>query len=70
MGQYMATIKAGFVIFATMATTEGIEDARAFLRTNGFAKDQARLYRHDGQVMVELLRPWNGATPLDPPAAV
>lgn len=58
MGQNMQVIKAGFVVFATQDTREGIEDARAYLRNKAFTKEQARLYRHDGQVLVELLKDW------------
>lgn len=54
----MTTIKAGFVVFATQDTRDGIEDARAWLRESGLQKDQARLYRHDGMVLVELLKDW------------
>jgi hypothetical protein len=37
---------------------KAMKDARAYLKAQGFTKEQARLYRHDGQVLVELLKNW------------
>ena len=53
----MAKIKTGFVVFATQDTPSGIADARAWLSENAMKQDQVRLYRLDGQVLVETLKP-------------
>jgi hypothetical protein len=58
MGEKMQVIKSGVVVFATQDTRDGILDARAWLKEHGFTPVQARLYRHDGQVLVELLKDW------------
>ena len=57
MGQAMDKIKAGFVVFATDDTREGIIDAREWLNASGLTPQDARLYRHNGQTLVELLKP-------------
>ena len=54
----MDKIKAGFVVFATADTSDGIAEARAWLKEHGFTPDRARLYRHERQVLVELLQDW------------
>lgn len=53
----MDKIKTGFVVFATDDTRCGILDARAWLKENNMTPDQVRLYRHDGQILVETLKP-------------
>ena len=49
-------IKAGVIVFATSDCREGISDARAWLKEKGFKPDEVRLYRHDGQALIETLR--------------
>jgi len=53
----MAEIKTGFVVFATQDTPSGIADAREWLAKKAMKPDHVRLYRMDGQVLVETLKP-------------
>jgi len=48
-------IKAGTVIFATLDCKDGLADARSWLVEQKLTPQQVRLYRHDGQVLVETL---------------
>lgn len=57
MGQDMATIKTGVIVFATDASREGILEARAWLKEKGLTPDQVRLFRLNDQTLVETLRP-------------
>lgn len=57
LGQIMATIKTGVVVFATEDTREGIFAAREWLKEKALTKEAVRLYRHDGLVLVETLQP-------------
>ena len=50
-------IKVGTIIFATLDCKEGLADARAWLVEKKLTPDQVRLYRLDGQVLVEALKP-------------
>ena len=61
----MNKIKAGFVVFATDDTREGIMAAREWLKGSGLTPQDARLYRHNGQTLVELLKPCC-IMPIDP----
>lgn len=49
----MGKIKTGFIVFATDASREGVEDARAWLREKKLTPDQVRLYQHDGMTLVQ-----------------
>jgi hypothetical protein len=49
-------IKVGTIIFATLDCKEGLADARAWLVERKLTPDQVRLYRLDGQVLVETLK--------------
>ena len=49
-------IKAGVVVFATDDSRAGIEDARAWLKEKGLTPDQVRLYRANGQTLVETIK--------------
>ena len=49
----MGKIKAGFVVYATDSTRDGVEDARAWLREKRLTPDQVRLYQHDGMTLVQ-----------------
>jgi len=57
MGHVMNEIKAGFVVFATDDTREGIMAAREWVKGTNLTPELARLYRHNGQALVELLKP-------------
>lgn len=57
MPQHGNEIKPGFVVFATEDTRDGILDARAWLKEKGLQPDQVRLFRHNGQVLVETIKP-------------
>jgi len=50
-------IKVGTIIFATLDCKEGLADARAWLVDQKLTPQQVRLYRHDGQVLVDALKP-------------
>lgn len=50
-------IKAGVIVFATSDCREGIADARGWLKEKGLKPDEVRLYRHEGQALIETLRP-------------
>lgn len=45
-------IQAGTVIFATDASAEGIEAAKAWARAQGFTADDVRIVKRDGQCLV------------------
>jgi len=49
-------IKAGTIIFATDASEEGREDARAWLRERGYTPQDVRLYERDGMTLAQALR--------------
>lgn len=49
-------IKSGVIVFATGDSREGVADARAWLKEKSLTPQDVRLYRHDGQVLVETLR--------------
>lgn len=57
MGRNLAVIKTGVVVFATDDSREGVLDARSWLREKGLTPDQVRLFRLNGQTLVEALRP-------------
>ena len=57
MRQDVAAIKTGVVVFATDDSREGVLDARAWLKEKGLTPDQVRLFRLNGQTLVETLRP-------------
>lgn len=46
-------ISKGTVIFATSDCREGFDDARAWLTKQGYTTKDARMYRHDGMILVE-----------------
>lgn len=50
-------IKPGWIVFATADCAEGIRDARAWLKGKSLTPQDVRLYRLNGQVLVETLRP-------------
>jgi hypothetical protein len=50
-------IKAGVIVFASSDCREGVADARAYLAEMKLKPDQVRLYRHDGQVLIQTLKP-------------
>ena len=51
------TIKTGVIVFATDDSREGVADARAWLKASGLTPADVRLYQHDGQTLVQTLRP-------------
>lgn len=53
----MPPIKPGFVVYADADTREGIEAARAWAKEKGLTPQDVRLYRLDGMVLIETLRP-------------
>jgi hypothetical protein len=57
MGQKMQLIKSGFIVFATDDSRAGIDAARVWLKLKALSQDQVRLYRDNGQVLVETLKP-------------
>jgi hypothetical protein len=57
LGEEMHKIKIGTIIFATSDCKAGIADARAYLAEMKLKPDQVRLYRHDGQVLIQTLKP-------------
>lgn len=52
----MDKIKAGVIVFATDDSKDGIQDARAWLKEKAFTPQQVRLYKHEGQTLVETLQ--------------
>lgn len=52
----MDKIKAGVIVFATDDSKDGIQDARAWLKEKGLTPQQVRLYKHEGQTLVETLQ--------------
>jgi len=57
MEQHMGDIKTSVTVFATDDCRDGAADARAWLKEKGLTPDQVRLFRHNGQVLVETIRP-------------
>lgn len=53
----MGFIKAGVIVFATDDSREGIADARAWLKLKRLTPDKVRLFRMNGQTLVETLVP-------------
>lgn len=52
----MDKIKAGVIVFATDDSKDGIQDAREWLKEKAFTPQQVRLYKHEGQTLVETLQ--------------
>jgi len=53
----MAISKPGVIVFATDDSRAGVNDARAWLREKGLTPDQVRLFKLDGQVLIEAIKP-------------
>ena len=50
-------IKPGVIAFATDASREGIEDARAWLKEREMTPDKVRLYIENGMALVQVVKP-------------
>lgn len=49
-------MKAGTVVYASDESDESVSDARAFIRDHGYTRDDVRLVKRDGQVLVIMER--------------
>ena len=45
-------MKRGTVIYASDDSPESVEDARGYIRSHGYTRDDVRLVKRDGQVLV------------------
>ena len=53
----MPELRTDSIMFCTEASDEGVADARAWVRRQGFTADDVRLAKRDGQVLVISRRP-------------
>ena len=56
MPQHKTQSKPGIIVFATDDSAEGAADARQWLRDKKLKPDQVRLFKLNGQVLVEALQ--------------
>lgn len=50
------SIPRGFIIWCGPDDADGFEDAKAFLKREGYGKSDVRMWREGGFILVETLR--------------
>ena len=54
--QHMTEIKAGTIVFATSDCKAGVADARAWLKEKQYTREEVRLYKEGGMVLVQAIK--------------